>query len=106
MIGGTVIETITLEDRVWINCRGERGESSTTCAIFVKKTAKSRSVSEGDAVWWQSGLAMWTPSFNRVKTCTHKHHFSCLKCGKDYDIKLERVGYSGVARPVGITATA
>lgn len=36
MIGGTVIETIILDDRVWINC--EERQSTTTCAIYVKRS--------------------------------------------------------------------
>lgn len=35
MIGGTVIETIELEDRVWINTKEKN--STSTCAIYVKK---------------------------------------------------------------------
>lgn len=84
MIGGNVVETIVLPDRVWVNCR-ERNCTST-CAIYVENTSKSRSISEGDIVWWQGGYAMWTPKRN----------------GKSYgksDIQLNRIGCSGVIRP-------
>jgi hypothetical protein len=88
MIGGTVIETIVLPDKVWINCK--ENQSSSTCAIYVASTAKARSVSEGDTIWWQSSLAYWTPKFH--KSGSGKPH-------KDYDIKLDRVGFSGAKRP-------
>lgn len=95
MVGGKVIETIALKDRVWINCR----DRNDTCAIYVRKTAKARAVSEGDTVWWQGGWALWTPACNKKKTCNHTHHYSCSRAGVDYDIKLERIGFSGVSRP-------
>lgn len=84
MIGGNVIETIVLPDRVWVNCK-ERN-STSECAIYVENTPKSRSISEGDIVWWQGGYAMWTPKSN----------------GGAYaksDIRLNRIGCSGVSRP-------
>lgn len=89
MIGGTVVETVVLPDKVWVNCR-ERN-SSSTCAIYVEKTPKSRTIGEGDIVWWQGSWAMWTPEFNRGK--------NGLRCGKDFDIRLNRIGYSGAKRP-------
>lgn len=88
MIGGTVIETIILSDRVWINCNEKN--SSSECAIYIKHTAKSECVSEGDTVWWQSSVAYWTPSFYKQGTG---------KCGKDCDIQLDRIWFSGVGRP-------
>ena len=87
MIGGTVVETIELADRIWINCR-ER--YSRECAIYVEKDSKSRCVSEGDTVWWQSGSAYWTPKFYVQKSGKECKHF---------DIKLKRIGFSGVKRP-------
>lgn len=98
MIGGTVIETIELEDRVWINCQDDNYPSDR-CAIYVEKDSKARCVSEGDSVWWQSDRAMWTPACNRGKTCDHRHHYSCSRVGVDYDIRLKRIGFSGVSRP-------
>lgn len=97
MIGGTVIETIVLPEKVWINTKEDT--STSTCAIYVENSAKSRSVSEGDSVWWQSDTAYWTPACMRTKQCDHDHHVSCKKAGVDYDIKLRRIGFSGVSRP-------
>jgi len=89
MIGGVVIEIIELNDRMWINCREKIGHHE--CAIYVEKTNKSRSISEGDIIWWQAGWAMWTPAFNRGEYGS--------RCGKDFDIRLKRIGYSGVNKP-------
>ena len=94
MIGGNVIETIVQPDRVWINCQDRYGQ---TCAIYVTNTAKARCVSEGDLLWWQGPQARWTPACNRKPACGHK---TCGRAGIDYDIRLERIGCSGVARPV------
>lgn len=85
MIGGTVIETIVLPDKVWVNC--EDDHNSDRCAIYVKNTAKSRTISNGDTVWWQGGWALWTPRDSHGKAI-----------GKA-DIRIERVGFSGVRRP-------
>jgi hypothetical protein len=86
MIGGVVIETIALPDRIWINCEEEI--SNSRCAIYVKRTTKSEQVTSADSIWWQGAWAMWTP-FASPRT----------KCGSDCDIKLERLGFSGVTRP-------
>lgn len=88
MVGGTVIETIVLPDKVWVNCEGDY--SLEQCAVYVENTPKARSISNGDTLWWQSSWAFWTPSFHQQGTG---------KAGRQYDIKLRRIGYSGVARP-------
>lgn len=79
-VGGRVVEVIVLQDRVWVNTR--EPSSGDECAIYVERTAKSRSISEGDSLWWQGRHAMWTPK-NRAF----------------FDMELERIGYSGVPRP-------
>ena len=57
----------------------------------------SASLKIGDALWWQGGVAMWTPQENRVgdDEATRRG----LKCGVDYDIQIPRRGYSGVSQP-------
>lgn len=94
MVGGTVIETIVLPEKVWVNCDEARSYEaeggwvtipSRECAIYVERTPESRSISEGDSLWWQGGWAMWTPR-NRAFE----------------DRKLKRIGYSGVSRPGGV----
>lgn len=77
-VGGKVVETIVLEDRVWINTSDDGDE----CAIYVERTPESRTISEGDSLWWQSGWAFWTPR-NRAFE----------------DRRLNRIGASGVSRP-------
>lgn len=88
MVGGTVIETIDCgpatgefpTGRVWINCKSIH--SSSTCAIYVERDDRSRSVSVGDDIWWQGGMAFWTP-----------------KGAPFSDMVLMRLGFSGVTRP-------
>lgn len=79
-VGGKVIETIVLDDRVWVNTR--EPQSGDECAIYVERTPAARAVSDGDSVWWQGAWAFWTPQ-NRAFE----------------DRRLKRIGYSGVARP-------
>lgn len=92
-VGGKVVETIVLPDKVWVNthdgasgckrmdCKGH------TCAIYVERTVESRSISEGDTVWWQGQWAFWTPA-NAVF----------------HERKLKRIGFSGVSRPASTDA--
>ena len=87
MVGGTVIETLITPDMVWINTKNK----FDTLAIFVKKTALSCSVSEGDDIWRQGRHAMWTPNDKNGRQIDSKL----------VDVKLERIGYSG-ARSVGL----
>lgn len=92
MVGGRVIETKEVDNKVWINTREYIGENrdnptSNTCAIYVERSPKSRSVSEGDIVWWQGGRAYWTPKDSTGKTIGNG------------DIVLNRIGFSGVSRP-------
>jgi hypothetical protein len=85
MIGGKVIETI--DCREWLST--EQRFLRSTCAIYVERDAKARTVAEGDSVWWQGGFAMWTPA----------NFHPNGRSGIDFDIKLRKIGYSGVARP-------
>lgn len=91
MIGGKIIETIVVDDKVWLNCQ-EYLETTNTllnnkCAIYVEKNNKSLSVSEGDIVWWQGKNAYWT--------ARDKYN----KCIGKSDVILNRIGFSGVSRP-------
>lgn len=79
-VGGKVVETIVLEDRVWVNTRDRT--YGDECAIYVERTPESRAISEGDSLWWQSGWAFWTP-----------------RNGAFEDRRLNRIGFSGVSRP-------
>jgi hypothetical protein len=86
MVGGKVIETILLDDRIWVNCRGTGSEHLDECAIYVERTPESESVSDGDSIWWQSQWAFWTPIQRGDIRPFH-------------DKKLRRIGFSGVRRP-------
>jgi hypothetical protein len=80
-VGGKVVETIVLDDRVWVNTR--EPQSGDLCAIYVERTPESRTMGEGDSLWWHGAHAYWTPT-NRAFE----------------DRKLKRIGFSGVSRPV------
>jgi hypothetical protein len=95
MIGGTVTKTEVLENKVWVDC--EEDQSTSKCAIYVERNNKSEAIKPGDSVWWQGGFAMWTPFENR--TNGKQNGISILKCGVDYDVRIKRIGFSGVARP-------
>lgn len=79
MTGGTVIKTNGDYDHIEIVVEDE-GEK---LAIKVQVTAKSRSISEGDSVWWQGRNAYWTPK-------NHKGEWIKEAC----DIAIPRIGYS------------
>ena len=81
MVGGVVIETIRLPERVWVNVR-DRVYERETCAIYVERTVDADSIEIGDSLWWQGREAYWTP-----------------KAGGFEDRAIPRIGYSGVERP-------
>jgi hypothetical protein len=83
-VGGKVLETIVLSDRVWVNTIDDGHE----CAIYIMRTPESRSISEGDTVWWQGKHAFWTPKGRPFR-----------------DRELLRIGFSGVRRPSPETPT-
>jgi hypothetical protein len=87
MIGGIVTETKQLPDRIWLDC--EEQNSTSKCAIYVERNENSERIKAGDSVWWQGGYALWTPyGVNRP-----------ARAGKDYDIRIPRIGFSGVSKP-------
>ncbi len=77
-VGGKVIETLVLADKVWVNTSDHGDE----CAIYVERTPESRTIGEGDSVWWQGERAFWTPRNRAFR-----------------DRPLQRIGCSGVSRP-------
>lgn len=82
MVGGEVKEIIAVGDKLWVNVRGTRTEAGQECAIYVKPTDDAMNVCVGDTLWWQGGWALWTP-----------------KDRSREDVKIPRIGYSGVRRP-------
>lgn len=97
MIGGTVIKVKHLKDKVWIKC--EEDNSNSQCAVYVENNAKARCVDVGDSVWWQGGFAMWTPSCFRGNSPDKPGFIEGRKSGVHYDIRIPRIGFSGVSEP-------
>lgn len=89
MIGGTVVHVKALQDKIWVEC--EEDNRPCKCAIYVDRNSNSEQISPGDSVWWQGGFALWTPYKNRGRPG--------LKSGKDYDIRIPKIGFSGVKSP-------
>jgi len=83
MIGGTVIKTNGDYDNIEIVVKGTGCEENDILAIKVEVSSKSRSISEGDAVWWQGRKAYWTPK---------NHKGEWIK--EASDIEIPRIGYS------------
>jgi hypothetical protein len=85
-VGGKVVEVVICTDKVWINTKEK--DATLGVAIYVERSPQALAVSNGDSVWWQGQYAYWTPK-NRA--------------GQTYagsDIKLRRIGCSGVSRPI------
>lgn len=82
MVGGIVIEVVDSTDgRVYVRCRDTR--YSDECAIYVQDGPEAQAIELGDSLWWQCGIAYWTPKGDRGI-------FTGMQ-----DVKLKKVGYSG-----------
>ncbi|TXH55024.1 MAG: hypothetical protein E6Q97_09745 [Desulfurellales bacterium] len=103
MVGGIVIEVCdhpTDRHKLWVNCADRayrKQKHPDECAIYVEKNETSARIQIGDGLWWQGRDAMWTPQENRGSQ--EEREKRGLKCGVDYDIRIPRIGYSGVAHP-------
>jgi len=82
-VGGKVIEIVPCKNKIWVNTY----DGHVECAIYVEPTNEARCIEQGDSFWWQGGNAYWTPQ-------TH------VKGPGEYDIKIPRIGSSGVNRPM------
>lgn len=89
MVGGTVVEIIELEDKIWLNCEEEvkpkwddKNYKVNQCAVYVEKTDAAKCVQIYDTIWWQGEHVMWNPRKAKFK-----------------DYKLKKIGNSGVKRP-------
>ncbi len=84
MVGGIVIDIVKVsDDKWWVNCVDTglgSGAGEETCAIYLNPVGES--VDVGDNIWWQGQYAMWTPA-DRSRT----------------DVRLPRIGFSGVPHP-------
>jgi hypothetical protein len=92
MIGGIVTETIRLADRIWVNCVSSEEKSNDHCAIYVERNSQSERIKPADSFWWQGCYALWTPYENKGK--------SGNRPGRDCDIRIPRIGSSGVSKPL------
>lgn len=90
-VGGIVVETIGLSDRIWANTR--EPSSGDLCAIWLERTDEARSISNGDALWWQGGHAFWTP-----RSAGDPPPFA--------DRKIHRIGCSGIPRDRAVAMLA
>ena len=82
MVGGTVIETINAEDRIWVNCK----DGADECAIYIELTDTARCVSPGDELWWHGRHAFWIPYHKGERVGPR-------------DVKIPRIGNSGAPKP-------
>lgn len=83
MVGGIVIEVADRPGRpdvLYVDCLDNC--SKQTCAVLVKRTPESEKIQFGDSLWWQDRWAMWSPAD-----------------GSAHDVRIPRVGYSGVKHP-------
>jgi hypothetical protein len=86
MVGGIVVEVIPATRGVWVNCedRPSRGSKPQRRAIWVEHGEEVKRIAVGDALWWQSSWAFWTPAHEARE-----------------DVRINRIGYSGAVRPTG-----
>ena len=86
MVGGKIIGVVRKTDgTTLVNVQ----DKSDTLAIRVFHGPHNLSV--WDSIWWQGNRAMWTPKENAQYDVDDPRGG---KCGKDWDIQLERRGYS------------
>jgi hypothetical protein len=83
MVGGRVIGTARKGDGTTLLHVQDTNQGGDTCAVRVGGV-RHVEVRPGDEVWWQCGKVMWTPAATRHGK----------RQGVDFDIVLQKVGYS------------
>ena len=100
MVGGIVHSRIVFSSasRIYLCVKDPR--NTDWCALYVELSDVSLLIREGDALWWQAREAMWTPAKNLSPTeeCPTRLRPG-LTGGKDFDIVVKRIGYSGRFHP-------
>jgi hypothetical protein len=96
MNGGTVIEVADIPSMasvVFVDCayRPRGHKQLDTCAILLQRCEDSERVKIGDYLWWQGDIAMWTP----IENVDNRLGIA----GIDFDIRIPRVGCSGIEHP-------
>ena len=100
MVGGVVIGISRKDGRAHVHVadcphypkhgRGDECPNPDTCCVYTDEVRQDGggkiAVGLGDSFWWQGGSCMWTPKENRTNPNA--------KGGKDYDIRLTKIGYS------------
>ena len=89
MVGGKVIGVVHRKDGTTLVHVGdfnrETGKLRNTCSVNCRGDRRLE-IKPGDSFWWQCGRCYWTPK--KVGDWHGK------RCHVDYDIELEKVGYS------------
>lgn len=82
-VGGTVVDVVVVRpDKVWVNTidRADLMHGGCTCAVYCNPLHERIEV--GDSLWWQGGWCFWTP-----------------RTRERSDVKLPKIGFSGVNHP-------
>jgi hypothetical protein len=85
-VGGLIVDVVEVDPhRWWINTIDPHDLSGPepgrrTVAVYCDPLSERPAV--GDSLWWQAGWCMWTPA-DRSRA----------------DVKLPKIGYSGVRHP-------
>lgn len=87
MVGGRIINVVQLPQCTWIQCEETHPPYSDVCAIRVERT---QGIERGDQIWWQNGLAFWTPVPVRGRV----------------NIELKRIGASHTCVPLDVLEQA
>ena len=100
MVGGVVIGVTRRGDKTHVHVadcphypkhgRGDECPRPDTCCVYTDERRISDgapvAIQVGDSIWWQSGRCYWTPRVNLGRPGN--------KCGVDYDIAMQKLGYS------------
>ena len=81
MVGGKVVEVATVPKRglLWVRVADRPYKKLEYCSVLVQQDAESEKIEIGDSLWWQCGMAYWTPQ-DRSRV----------------DVRLKKIGGSGV----------
>jgi hypothetical protein len=97
MVGGIIIGLAHGQDGTsLIHVAGTRGEKGSTCSVRCRGRNRTE-MGLGDQVWWQCGSVYWTPREVASVFVGDRHHSSVpggKRQGIDFDVELEKIGYS------------
>ena len=90
MVGGIVIGLSRGPETTLVNVQERKGRNDVCAVRVIEKRVDSGEKIEiqvGDSIWWQCGHCMWTPKARAGQD-------DGKGCGKDWDIRIPKVGYS------------